>query len=118
MPAWLRWTATVCVVGFDHQDGASPRSEPGATLGTGGRRAYRREHGPTCGISLCLEEARHACARWDTYPDIREFNGVGIQPDLLVRATPGDFRAGRDPVLEAALEGLETGGAPLTRPIG
>jgi carboxyl-terminal processing protease len=46
------------------------------------------------------------CTKRDTYPDGREFVGVGIQPDRLVRPTLADFRAGRDPVLEAAVEEL------------
>jgi carboxyl-terminal processing protease len=44
------------------------------------------------------------CTKRDTYPDGREFVGVGIQPQVLVRPTVEDFRAGRDTVLEAALE--------------
>lgn len=42
----------------------------------------------------------------DTYPDGTDFVGVGVQPDLLVRPTLDALRAGRDPVLEAALEAL------------
>jgi carboxyl-terminal processing protease len=43
------------------------------------------------------------CTKRDTYPDGREFVGVGVQPHTLVRPTLADFRAGRDTVLEAAL---------------
>ena len=39
----------------------------------------------------------------DTYPDGREFVGVGILPDILVEATLDDFLRGRDPVLEKAV---------------
>jgi C-terminal processing protease CtpA/Prc len=46
------------------------------------------------------------CTKRDTYPDGHEFVGVGVQPDRLVHPTLADFRAGRDPVLEAALEEL------------
>ena len=38
----------------------------------------------------------------DSYPDGKEFVGVGIQPDKLVEPTVKDIRAGRDTVLEAA----------------
>jgi C-terminal processing protease CtpA/Prc len=44
------------------------------------------------------------CTKRDTYPDGREFVGVGVQPQKLVRPTIEDFRAGRDTVLQAALE--------------
>ena len=39
----------------------------------------------------------------DTYPDGRDFVGVGILPDVPVTPTLDDLRAGRDVVLEAAL---------------
>ncbi len=42
------------------------------------------------------------CAKRDTYPDGRDFVGVGVQPDVLVPITTDDVRAGRDPVLERA----------------
>ena len=38
------------------------------------------------------------------FPDGSQFEGVGITPDVQVNITPGDLRAGRDPVLEKALE--------------
>ncbi|HKV11945.1 MAG TPA: S41 family peptidase [Thermoanaerobaculia bacterium] len=47
------------------------------------------------------------CTKRDTYPDGKEFVGVGVQPQVLVRPTIEDFRAGRDTVLEAALELLK-----------
>ena len=46
------------------------------------------------------------CTRRDTYPDGKEFIGVGVMPDVLVRPTLADVRAGRDTVLERALEVL------------
>lgn len=46
------------------------------------------------------------CSKRDTYPDGREFVGVGVLPDREVRTTVADLRAGRDPVLEAALEAV------------
>ncbi len=53
------------------------------------------------------------CAKRDSYPDGREFVGRGIEPDVEVRPTPQDIRAGRDVVLEKAMEvigKLRTGG--------
>jgi len=47
------------------------------------------------------------CTKRDTYPDGREFVGVGVQPDILARPTVQDVRAGRDRVLEAALRYLQ-----------
>jgi len=39
-----------------------------------------------------------------TFPDGSQFEGVGITPDVPVEITPEDLRAGRDPVLQKALE--------------
>ncbi|WP_236032825.1 S41 family peptidase [Algoriphagus pacificus] len=47
------------------------------------------------------------CTKKDTYPDGREFVGVGIQPDILVSKSLTDFLENRDPALEKALEYLE-----------
>jgi C-terminal processing protease CtpA/Prc len=49
------------------------------------------------------------CTKRDKYPDGTEWNGIGIQPTLLVRPTVADLQAGKDPVLAAALRYL---GAP------
>ena len=46
------------------------------------------------------------CTKQDTFPDGREWVGKGIEPDILVRPTLADVRAGRDTVLERALEFL------------
>ena len=43
----------------------------------------------------------------DTMPDGTEFVGIGVVPDIEVHQTVADFRAGRDPVLERALEALK-----------
>lgn len=45
------------------------------------------------------------CTKWDTYPDGREFVGVGVIPDVEVYATQAEVAAGlwsggKDPVLE------------------
>lgn len=39
-----------------------------------------------------------------TFPDGSQFEGVGIVPDVQVDMTPEDLRAGRDPVLQRAVE--------------
>ncbi len=46
------------------------------------------------------------CTKQDTYPDGREFVGVGIQPDILVKKTVQDFLEEKDPALEKAIEYL------------
>jgi carboxyl-terminal processing protease len=46
------------------------------------------------------------CAKRDTYPDGREWNGQGIQPTLVVRPTVAALQAGKDPVVAAALRYL------------
>lgn len=38
------------------------------------------------------------------FPDGSKFEGVGISPDVAVDLTPEDLRAGRDPVLQKAIE--------------
>ncbi len=44
------------------------------------------------------------CVKNDSYPDGKRFVGVGIQPQVQVEATVADVRAGRDTVLDKALE--------------
>jgi C-terminal processing protease CtpA/Prc len=46
------------------------------------------------------------CTKHDRYPDGTEFVGLGIAPDRVVATGVDDIRAGRDPVLEAALDEL------------
>ena len=43
------------------------------------------------------------CTKHDLYPDGREFVGIGVQPQVVVRQTLADFRAGKDTVLERAV---------------
>lgn len=43
------------------------------------------------------------CTKRDTYPDGKEFVGVGIAPQAEVHPTVADYRNGRDTVLDAAL---------------
>lgn len=47
--------------------------------------------------------AARVCTKHDTYPDGREFVGVGVQPQVVVRPTVADLRAGKDTVLDAAV---------------
>lgn len=51
------------------------------------------------------------CTKWDTYPDGREFVGVGVIPDVEVYPTQAEIAAGlwsggKDPILEKGLEVL------------
>jgi C-terminal processing protease CtpA/Prc len=47
------------------------------------------------------------CTKRDTYPDGREFVGIGCIPDVEVAPTRADIAAGRDVVLEKAVELLQ-----------
>ncbi|MYM22541.1 hypothetical protein GTP46_07780 [Duganella sp. FT135W] len=46
------------------------------------------------------------CAKRDTFPDGREFVGIGVPPQIAVKQTVAGLRAGRDAVLERALAEL------------
>lgn len=46
------------------------------------------------------------CVKRDRFPDGREFVGIGIPPDIVVRRTVAEVRAGGDRVLQAALRHL------------
>jgi len=46
------------------------------------------------------------CSKRDLYPDGHEFIGRGIQPDVAVQPTAEGIRAGRDEVLDRAIEVL------------
>jgi carboxyl-terminal processing protease len=50
------------------------------------------------GMILNVAAVRHV------FPDGSRFEGVGITPDIKVEITPEDLRAGRDPVLDKAVE--------------
>lgn len=43
------------------------------------------------------------CVKRDSWPDGSDFVGVGIIPDIEVRATVDDVRAGRDPVMQRGI---------------
>lgn len=44
------------------------------------------------------------CGKRDTYPDGKEFVGIGIMPDIAVKATVKDIQNGKDAAKEKALE--------------
>jgi len=46
------------------------------------------------------------CTKKNTYPDGREFVGVGVKPDIEVKPTLNDFIQNNDPVLNRALNYL------------
>jgi C-terminal processing protease CtpA/Prc len=46
------------------------------------------------------------CIKRDAYPDGKEFVGFGIKPTMTISPTLADVRAGRDTVLEGALQYL------------
>ncbi len=68
---------------------------------------------PTCGstgqpliLSLPGGGSAWICTKRDTYPDGREFVGVGVIPDVRVRPSPRDLAAGVDVVLAKAIDEL------------
>ncbi len=70
---------------------------------------------PTCGstgqpliFSLPGGGNAFVCTAHCFYPDGKEFVGVGVLPDIEVRPTVKDVRAGRDPVLDAATDRLKS----------
>ncbi|MBK0379638.1 S41 family peptidase [Mucilaginibacter segetis] len=44
------------------------------------------------------------CGKHDSYPDGKEFVGIGIMPDIVVKKTIKDLRNGRDAAKETALK--------------
>ncbi len=66
-------------------------------------------------VSLPAGKAR-ICTKRDTYPDGREFVGIGVIPDVEVHPTREDIASGRDAVLEKGLELLRTSSAPWSAP--
>ena len=47
------------------------------------------------------------CTKKDTYPDGREFVGIGIQPDIYVAKSLSDYIENNDPVLDKAIHYLK-----------
>jgi C-terminal processing protease CtpA/Prc len=54
-------------------------------------------------IKLPGEGKARICAKRDSYPDGREFVGIGVIPDVEIHPTQTSIASGRDPVLEKAL---------------
>jgi C-terminal processing protease CtpA/Prc len=48
------------------------------------------------------------CTKKDTYPDGREFVGYGIKPDIEIKQTINDYLQKKDPVLDKAIEYLNS----------
>jgi len=75
-------------------------------------RAGLTEDEKVAGLSKLWSEVKYNFGYFDRVPDLdwdngKEFVGVGIQPDIVVRQTIADLRAGRDTVLQAALKELK-----------
>ena len=70
--------------------------------------------GQPLSFRLPMRANARICTKWDTYPDGREFVGVGIIPDVEIGPTPQDIAQGRDAVLEKGIEVLKglMGGNP------
>jgi carboxyl-terminal processing protease len=66
--------------------------------------------GQPLGFALPGGGSARVCTKRDTFPDGTEFVGKGIAPEILVRPTLADVRAGKDTVLERALDFLKSGG--------
>ena len=58
-------------------------------------------------IELPVGGHARVCTKRDTYPDGREFVGVGVIPDVEVHPTPTDIAAVRDVVLAKGVEVLK-----------
>jgi carboxyl-terminal processing protease len=50
------------------------------------------------------------CAKRDSYPNGKEFVGVGVQPDSVIKPTVKDIQMGIDPVMKAAINYLHNFG--------
>jgi len=62
--------------------------------------------GQPLGFALPGGGSARVCAKHDSYPDGKEFVGIGIQPQVLIRPTIADVRADKDTVLEGAIDHL------------
>jgi carboxyl-terminal processing protease len=70
----------------------------GATGGSTGQPLY---------FNLPGGGSARVCTKRDSYPDGREFVGVGVLPYVVTQETIADLRVGRDTVLQAALKELK-----------
>jgi len=46
------------------------------------------------------------CTKKDTYPDGKEFVGVGVKPDIEISKKLSDYMENKDPVLDKAIDFL------------
>ena len=81
-----------------------------ATLYTAALTAGDRDGSVACNAACSFALAGGGSARVvtkrDRHPDGREFVSVGVLPSVVARVTAEDVRAGRDPVLGAAVRAL------------
>jgi len=61
-------------------------------------------------LMIDLPKGGHAqiCTKWDSYPDGREFVGIGIIPDVEIHPTQEDIVKTRDGILEKGIEVLKS----------
>lgn len=74
---------------------------------TMGQRTYGSTGQPLVFDLPGIKNAR-ICTKRDTYPDGRDFVGVGIIPDIEIRRNPADVISGHDTVLDAAISKIKT----------
>lgn len=79
-------------------------SERGKVIG----QKTRGSTGQPLTIELPGGGGARICTKRDTYPDGREFVGIGVIPDIEIGPTRHDIAEGRDAVLEKALEVLNS----------
>jgi C-terminal processing protease CtpA/Prc len=61
-------------------------------------------------LMIDLPKGGHAqiCTKWDSYPDGREFVGIGIIPDIEIHPTQEDIVKAHDGILEKGIEVLKS----------
>lgn len=64
--------------------------------------------GQPYGFELPNGGKARVCTKKDTYPNGKEFVGIGVQPDILIKTTLTDYLESKDRVLEKAIEYLKT----------
>ncbi len=79
----------------DNQKHMTKIGEP--TFGSTGQPMY---------FDLIYESKARICTKKDTYPDGKEFVGIGIQPDIKINKSLSDYLENKDPILERAIEFL------------
>lgn len=64
--------------------------------------------GEPVGFDLPGGGSARVCAKRETYPDGKEFVGIGIAPDIIINPTIEDLQNGKDSVKDKALELLNS----------